>query len=106
MGIPRAMKRSKANWIGHILHRNCPIKPVVEGKIEGKERRGSRCKQLLDEHKGKRRYLYLKEEGLDCTLWRTRFGRNYRPVAKMTNQGRVHRNIGNIFFHKADIQLP
>jgi hypothetical protein len=33
------------------LHRNCLIKPVVEGKIKG--RRGRRHRQLLDDQKGK-----------------------------------------------------
>ena len=45
------MKRRKANWIGHILRRNCLLKHVVEGKIEGRievmGRRGIRRKQLL-----------------------------------------------------------
>ena len=46
-------KTRKANWIGHILRRNCFIKHVIEVKVEGMievteggERRG---KQLLDE---------------------------------------------------------
>jgi hypothetical protein len=25
----------KANWIGHILRRNCLLKHVIEGKLEG-----------------------------------------------------------------------
>jgi hypothetical protein len=41
----------KANWIGHILCRNCVLKHSIGGKIEGKiyvmGRRGRRCKQLL-----------------------------------------------------------
>jgi hypothetical protein len=27
------LKRRKANWIGYTLHRNCLLKPVIEGKI-------------------------------------------------------------------------
>ena len=50
------MKRKKANWIGHILRRNCLLKQVIEGKIEGRVevtgRRGRRRKQLLDDLKG------------------------------------------------------
>jgi hypothetical protein len=42
------IKRRKANRIGHILRRNCLLKHVVEGKIEGNRRRGSRRKQLLE----------------------------------------------------------
>jgi len=35
----------KANWIGHILRRNCFLKRVIEGKIEGRIAvMGRRCK--------------------------------------------------------------
>jgi hypothetical protein len=33
--ILHTMKRKKANWIGHILHRNCPVKHVIEAEIQG-----------------------------------------------------------------------
>jgi hypothetical protein len=49
-------------------------------------RRGRRCKQLLDDLKEKRRYWKLKEEALDRTLWRTRFGRDYGPVVRQTTE--------------------
>jgi hypothetical protein len=40
----------KANWIGHILNKNCLLKHVTEGKIEGRiEVTGRRWKQLLDD---------------------------------------------------------
>ena len=29
------IRKRKANWIGHILHRNCLLKQVIEGKIKG-----------------------------------------------------------------------
>jgi len=32
--ILHTVKRWKVNWIGRILHRNCLMKQVVEGKIE------------------------------------------------------------------------
>jgi hypothetical protein len=82
------IKRRKANWIGHILRRNCLLKHVIEGKLEGRiemaGRRGRRRKQLLDGLKEKRRYWKLKEEALDRTVWRTRFGRGYGPVVRQT----------------------
>jgi len=31
-----AIKRRKANWIGHILRRNFLLKYVIDGKIKGK----------------------------------------------------------------------
>jgi hypothetical protein len=82
------IKRRKANWIGHILRRNCLLKHMIEGKLEGRiemtGRRGRRSKQLLDDLKEKRRYWKLKEEALGRTLWRTRFGRGYGPVVRQT----------------------
>jgi hypothetical protein len=32
---PTNNKLGKANWIVHILRRNCLLKHVIEGKIEG-----------------------------------------------------------------------
>jgi hypothetical protein len=34
--ILHAIKRRKANWIGHNLRRNCLLKHVIEGKLEGR----------------------------------------------------------------------
>jgi hypothetical protein len=45
------IKRRKANRIGHILRRNCLLKHVIEGRIEGNRRRGNRRKQLLEDIK-------------------------------------------------------
>jgi hypothetical protein len=85
--ILRTIKRRKANWIGNILRRNCLLKHVIEGKIDGTGIRGRRRKQqLLDGLKETRGYRKLKDEALDCTLWRTRFGRGYGPVVRQTTQ--------------------
>jgi hypothetical protein len=48
VGYPTWNERKGANWIGHILRRNCLLKHVTEGKIEGRRRRERRRKQLLD----------------------------------------------------------
>ena len=76
--------RKKANWIGHILRRNCLLQQVIEGKIKGQievtKRRGRRRKKLLDDLKDKRGYCQLKEEALDRTMWRNSFGRGSGPV--------------------------
>jgi hypothetical protein len=56
------------------LRRNCLLKHVIEGKIEGRievtERRGRRLKHILDDLKENRGYWKLKEEALDRTLFR------------------------------------
>jgi hypothetical protein len=70
------------------LRRNCLLKHVTEEKIEGRVevtgRRGRRRKLLqrgLEEGRG---YWKLKEEALDRTVWRTRFGRCCGPVVRQT----------------------
>jgi hypothetical protein len=74
------------------LHRNCLLKHVTEGKIEGrievmgKWGRRRRCEQLLDGLKEMRGYWKLKEEALDHTVWRTCFGRGYGPVVRQTTE--------------------
>jgi hypothetical protein len=84
--IVHTIKRRKANWIGHILRKNCLLKHVIEGKLEGRiemtGRRGRRRKQLLDDRKENKRFCKLKEEALDRTLWRTRFGRALQTCRK------------------------
>jgi hypothetical protein len=86
--IVHTIKRRKASWIGHILRRNCLLKHVIEGKLEGRiemtGRRRRRHKQLLDDLRGKRGYWYVKEEALDRTPCRTRFGRGYGPFVRQT----------------------
>ena len=77
--------KPKANWIGHILRRNCLLKQVIEGKIkvqiEVTSRHGrKRKKKLLDDLKDRRGYCELKEEALDRTVWRNRFARGVGPV--------------------------
>ena len=75
--ILHEIRKRKANWIGHILRRNCFLKQVIEGKIKGemevRRRRGWRRKKLLDDLKDRRGYSHLKEEALDRTMWRKDF---------------------------------
>jgi hypothetical protein len=33
--ILHEIRKRKANWIGHILRRNCFLKQVIDGKIKG-----------------------------------------------------------------------
>ena len=48
-------------------------------------RRGRRRRKLLDDLKEWRGYSHLKEEALDRTMWRDRFGdRNDRKTRKET----------------------
>jgi len=84
------ISKLRANWIGHILRRNCLLQRVTEGKIKGgievTGRRGRRHRKLLDDLKERRGYFHLKEKALDRTMWRAFFGRGFGPVVRQTTK--------------------
>jgi hypothetical protein len=88
--ILHKIPKRNANWIGHILRRNYLLQRVIEGKIkrgiEVTERRGRRRRKLLDDLKERRGYSHLKEEALDRTMWRARFGRGFGSVVRQTTR--------------------
>jgi hypothetical protein len=90
MNILHEISKRRANWIGHILRRNCLLNQVIEGKIEGgievTGRQGTRRRKLLDDLKERRGCSHMKEEALDHTLWRDRFGRVSGPVERQTTK--------------------
>ena len=49
-------------------------------------RRLRRCRKLLDDLKERRGYYRLKDEALDRTMWRARFGRSFGPVVRQTTK--------------------
>ena len=73
------------------MRRKWLLQRVIEGKIkegiEVTERRRRRRGKLLDDLKERRGYSHLKEEALDRTMWRARFGRGFGPVARQTTKG-------------------
>ena len=86
--ILHELSKRKANWVGHILRRNCLLQRVIEGKIKGEmevtERRGRRRRKLLDDLKERKGYSHLKEEAPDRTMWRARLERGFGPVVRQT----------------------
>jgi len=84
------ISKRKTNWIGHILRRKCLLKQVIEGQITGDMevaiRRERRRKKLLDELKDRRGYCHLKEEAVDRTMWRHRFGGGFGPVVRQNTE--------------------
>ena len=63
--ILHEISKRKANWIGHILRRNCLLQKVIEGKIKGQievtGRRGRKSRELLDDLKDRKGYCQLKK---------------------------------------------
>ena len=88
--ILHEIRKRKANLIGHILRRNCLLQRVIEGKIKGEmevtRRRGRRRRKPLYDLKDRRGYSHLKEEALDRTMWRNRFGGSFGPVVRQNTE--------------------
>ena len=84
--ILHEIRKRKANWIGHILRRNCLLKQVIEGKIKGEMEVTRRCNKLLDDVKYRRGCCHLKEEALDRPMWRNRFGGGFEPVVRQNTE--------------------
>jgi hypothetical protein len=87
MIILHEVSKREANWIGHVLRRNCLLQQVIEGKIKGGieviGRRRRRRGMLLDDLKERRRYSHLKEEALDRTMWRARFYKGFGRAVRL-----------------------
>ena len=56
----------------------------VERRIEVMGRRGRMLKKLPGDLQERRGYRKLKEEALDCTLWRAGFRRGFGLVVRQT----------------------
>jgi hypothetical protein len=81
--IIHTAKRRKGNWIGHIWRRNCLLKQVIEGKVEGRiEVTGRRYWMAKD----KTVHWKLRKEALDHTVWRTGFGRGCGLVVRQATE--------------------
>ena len=88
--ILHEIRKRKANWIGHILRRNCLLQRVIEGRIKGgievTGRQGRRRRKLSDDLKERRGYCHLKKEALDRTMWRAGFGTGVGTVVRQTTK--------------------
>ena len=87
--ILHTTERRKAIQIGHTMRMNCLPKQFSEGQAEGIDMTAGgrrRRMQLLDDLKEMTGYWKMKEEALDDTLWRTRFGRGYGPFVRHTTE--------------------
>jgi hypothetical protein len=54
--------------------------------MEVTRRGGRRRKKLLDDLKDRRGYSHLKEEAIDRTVWRNRFGGSFETVARQNTE--------------------
>jgi hypothetical protein len=48
--VLRTVKRRKANWIGHMLRRNCLLKNFIKGKVEERITRRENEKEAISSY--------------------------------------------------------
>ena len=83
------ISKRKANWIGHILRRNCLLQRVIDGKIKGGIEVTRRAEEDVGSYWMTLRQgedTLLKEEALYHTMWRAGFGRGFGPVVRQTTK--------------------
>ena len=68
------------------LQFNTFLRQHEQWEMEVARRRGRRRKKLLDDLKDRRGYSHLKEEALDRTMWRHRFGGGFGTVVRQNTE--------------------
>ena len=68
-------------------------------------RRGRRRKKLLDDLKDRRGYCHLKEEALDRSMWRDRFGRGFEPVVRLLDDDEKNMQL-DLNISSVESQIP
>jgi hypothetical protein len=77
------------------------LKERYKEGIEVTGRRGIRRRKLLDDLQERRGYYHLKEEALDRTMWRARFGRGFGPVVRQTAKKKIMDLTKGNFIHNS-----
>jgi hypothetical protein len=77
--------KNNASCTGQTLSRNTDERKI-QGRIKVTKIRGRRHKPLLDDLKETTGYWKLKEEGLDRTPWRTKFGKGCGSVVRQITE--------------------
>ena len=67
--LPNNILCRKANWIGHILRRNCPLHDSSDEQASEVKGVGRRT-QLNKDSRNRKRYGELKDEAEDGRRWR------------------------------------
>ena len=69
--VIREIKKRKANWLGHVMRRDCLLRDAIEGTVEGKRMRGRRRVQLMDDVRAGRKYCDIKNLAQNRDAWRS-----------------------------------
>jgi hypothetical protein len=85
--IPSGIEPATCRFVAQCLTHYATTPPTCytvkgKGELEVIGRRGRRRKKLLDDLKDKRGYSHLKEEAVNRTMWRNRFGGGIGPVVR------------------------
>ena len=68
--IQQLIMKRKRNWLDHWLRRNCLLKDALEGMVNGKEVRGRRRYQMIDNIMINRLYEDTKRKAEKRVVWR------------------------------------
>ena len=60
----------KKRWLGHILRGESLVKEVIEGRMEGKRRRGKPLIMMLEDIKVDETYEKIKRLAMDRDCWK------------------------------------
>jgi len=83
--VLQKIKPRKDNRIGHTYHRLCILKHLIEGKFKVLEE-GEDVSSYRIHLRQREKNWNLKDEAVDCTFWRIRFGRGYGHAVRQTKQ--------------------
>jgi len=59
---------------------------ILKARVWGRTQEENSIQIMLDDLKERRGYSHLKEEALDRTMCRARFGRGFGPVVRQTTK--------------------
>jgi hypothetical protein len=62
--------KRKRNWLGHVLRHDCLLKDMLEGSVEGKNKRGRKRTKMVDSIKAGGSYEEMRRKAWDREGWR------------------------------------
>ena len=82
-------ERVRESTVSQIVYRYAALQNLNINRVKFikiNKASGRRRKKLLDDLKDRRGYCRLKEEALDRTMWRNRFGGGFEPVVRQNTE--------------------
>ncbi len=78
--LVKTIRDRKKQWIGHIMRHDNLYRDVLEGRMEGKPRKGRRRTRYIDDFGKKETYGSLKRKAEDRILWKGWTPESWEPA--------------------------